>query len=158
MCFWDTILKLFTLFKIFYSFVKKYYQMLSVINVVFFSGEQAIFFTGREELFIGETAMYIAFIHPKISAISKIFWQRTDKQGCIHTIDTNDGKYTGSTTTFPSPTLYIHFVRKEDEGTYQLFVNTFRKIIQKSVSLVVKEGGKLFCFFGQCSQVIISIP
>lgn len=113
----------------------------------FFSGEQAIFFTGREELFIGETAMYIAFIHPKISAISKIFWQRTDKQGCIHTIDTNDGKYTGSTTTFPSPTLYIHFVRKEDEGTYQLFVNTFRKIIQKSVSLVVKEGGKLFCFF-----------
>lgn len=84
-----------------------------------------------------------AFIDPKISALSKIFWQRTDKRGYIHIIDINDGKYTGSTTTFPSPTLYIHFVRKDDEGTYRLFVDAFSKVVHNSVSLVVKEGGKL---------------
>lgn len=88
-------------------------------------------------------ATIIAFIDPRISASSKISWQRTDERGYIHIIDTNDGKYTGSTTTFPSPTLYIHFVRKDDEGTYRLCVDTFNKVVHNSVSLVVKEGGKL---------------
>lgn len=115
-------------------------QLIDADEMTNENDEKAIYFTGRKELFIGEMATIIAFIDPRISALSKIFWQRTDERGYIHIIDTNDGKYTGSTTTFPSPTLYIHFVRKDDEGTYRLCVDTFNKVVHNSVSLLVKEG------------------
>lgn len=86
----------------------------------------------------------MAVIDHKISKLCNIFWKRTDERGNCYTIDINDGKYEGSSLTFPSPELHIHFVRKQDSGTYQLFVDTFNKVVHNCVKLVVKEGGTSF--------------
>lgn len=94
-------------------------------------------------MYLGETAMFTAYIDSKVSTLSEVVWQRIDHQGTIYKIDVNDGKYKGSIVTFPSPRLYIHFVRKEDEGTYRLCVDTFNEEIQSSIELKVKKGGKL---------------
>lgn len=102
--------------------------------------EEAIKFTGCNELYIGEKAKFMAVIDHKISKLCNIFWKRTDERGNCYTIDINDGKYEGSSLTFPSPELHIHFVRKQDSGTYQLFVDTFNKVVHNCVKLVVKEG------------------
>lgn len=87
--------------------------------------------------------MFTAYIDSKVSTLSEVFWQRIDRDGNVYKIDVNDGKYTGSIVTFPSPKLYIHFVRKEDEGAYRLCVDTFNKEIQSCIELTVKKGGKL---------------
>lgn len=86
--------------------------------------------------------MFIAFIDPTISTLSTVCWQKIDSDGDISTIDTNEGKYTGSTTTFPSPELHIHFVRNEDKGTYRIVINTFRTIVHNSIQLKVKKIGR----------------
>lgn len=104
--------------------------------------EHAIKFIGCNELYLGEKAKFTAIIDPKISKLCNLLWKRTDERGYRYTIDINDGKYKGSTLTFPSPELHIHFVRKQDMGTYRLFVDTFNKVVHNSVKLVVKEGGK----------------
>lgn len=83
--------------------------------------------------------MFIAFIDPKISTLSTVCWQKIDSDGDISTIDINEGKYIGSTTTLPSPELHINFVQKEDKGTYRIAVNTFRKIVHNSIQLKVKK-------------------
>lgn len=104
--------------------------------------EQAIHLTGTTELYKGEKATIIAFIDPKISILSKVCWKKTDSNGDISTIDVNEGKYAGSTTTFPSPELHIHFVRNEDEGTYRIVINTFRTVVYNSIQLKVKNRRK----------------
>lgn len=98
--------------------------------------------TGTTELYNGEKATIIAFIDPKISILSEVCWKKTDSNGDISTIDINEGKYTGSTTTFPSPELHIHFVRNEDEGTYHIVINTFRTVVYNSIQLKVKNRRK----------------
>lgn len=92
--------------------------------------------------------MFTAYIGSKVSTLSEVFWQRIDHHGNVYKIDVNDGKYTGSIVTFPSPKLYIHFVRKEDEGAYRLCVDTE---IQSSIELTVKKGGKLVS--GQSNEI-----
>lgn len=104
--------------------------------------KQAIYLTGNTEVFNGEKAMLIAFIDQTISTSSKVCWHKTDCNGKMRTIDINEGKYTGSTTTFPSPELHIHFVRNEDEGTYRIVINTQRTIVYNSIELKVKKRGK----------------
>lgn len=86
--------------------------------------------------------MFIAFIDPTISTLSTVCWQKIDSDGDISTIDMSEGKYTGSTTTFPSPKLHIHFVRSEDEGTYRIVVDTFRTVVYNSIQLKVKNRGR----------------
>lgn len=108
-----------------------------------FLDKNLIHITGLTELYLGETAMFTAYIDSKVSTLSEVVWQRIDHQGKIYKIDVNDGKYKGSIVTFPSPRLYIYFVRKEDEGTYRLCVDTFNEEIQSSIELKVKKGGKL---------------
>lgn len=88
----------------------------------------------------------MAYIDPKISKLCNISWKRTDERGYCYTIDINDGKYKGSTLTFPSPELHIHFVCKQDVGTYRLFVDTFNKVVHNCVQLVVQEGGKYILY------------
>lgn len=104
--------------------------------------KQAIHLTGNTELYPGEKAMIIAFIDPTISILSKVCWQKTDSNGDISTIDINEVKYKGSTTTFPSPELHIHFVQNEDQGTYRIVINTFRTVVYNSIQLKVKNRGK----------------
>lgn len=98
--------------------------------------------TGNTELYKGEKATIIAFIDPKISILSNVCWEKKDSNGDISTIDINEGKYTGSTTTLPSPELHIHFLRKEDKGTYRIVINTYRTVVYNSIQLKVKNRGK----------------
>lgn len=104
--------------------------------------KQAIHLTGNTVVFNGEKALFIAFIDQKISTSSKVYWQKQDSNGKTRTININEGKYTGSTTTFPLPELHIHFVRNEDAGTYRIVINTYRTIVHKSIKLKVKKRGK----------------
>lgn len=94
-------------------------------------------------MFHGEKALFNAFLDKNISTSSKVCWQKTSSNGKIRIIDINDGKYIGSTTKFPSSELHIHFVRNEDEGTYRIVINTFRKIVHNSIQLKVKNRGSL---------------
>lgn len=48
----------------------------------------------------------------------------------------------GSSILLPSPELYIHFVRKEDEGTYCIVVDSFNKAVYNSIHLEINESGK----------------
>lgn len=48
----------------------------------------------------------------------------------------------GSSILLPSPELYIHFVRKEDEGTYRIVVDSFNKVVYNSIYLEIIESGK----------------
>lgn len=104
--------------------------------------EQAIRLTGNTEFYKGEKATIIAFIDPKISILSKVCWQKTDSNGDISTIDINEGKYIGSTTTLPSPELHIHFLRSEDEGTYRIVIDTFRTTVYNSIQLNLTGIGR----------------
>lgn len=103
---------------------------------------QTIHLTGDAELKEGQKAKFSAFIKPTVSNLSKVFWQRIDSKGNIFTIDLKDGKYIGSTTTLPSPQLYVYFVRREDEGTYRIVIDTYQKVIESSIQLKVNTRGK----------------
>lgn len=48
----------------------------------------------------------------------------------------------GSSILLPSPEFYIHFVRKEDEGTYRIVVDSFNKVVYNSIHLEINESGK----------------
>lgn len=105
---------------------------------------------GRSKLYVGEKAKFTACIAPHISCFSKIFWQKSTKDGNFSTIDIRNGEYMGSsillpsplTILLPSPELYIHFVRKEDEGTYRIVVDSFNKAVYNSIHLEINESGK----------------
>lgn len=100
---------------------------------------QAILLTGRSKLYVGEKAMFTACIVPHISCLSKIIWQKSTKDGNFSTIDIRNGEYMGSSILLPSPELYIHFVRKEDEGTYRIVVDSFNKVVYNSIHLEINE-------------------
>lgn len=102
--------------------------------------------TGRSKLYLGETATLTAFINPNISTLSRVFWQKKNREGVFYTIDISDGKYTGSTIDFPTPQLYVHFVRKEDGGMYRIVVDSFTNKMQNSIKLEVHKGGYLIWF------------
>ena len=65
-----------------------------------------------------------------------------DNDETFRTISINDGKYMGSTAEFPLSKLFVHLVRKEDEGTYQICVCKYNKVIEEPFVLEVKQGGK----------------
>lgn len=104
----------------------------------------AIYITGREKLYLGEKATFFAFIDSKISSINKIFWRRKNNQGNVtcSEININDGKYSGSKTILPSTELHIHFVCTKDEGIYEVVVESFNKLVYKSINLDVLKGGE----------------
>ena len=93
---------------------------------------------------MGENATFFAFIESKISPITEIFWRKKNKQGNVtcSKININDGKYSGSRTRSPSPELHVHFVCKEDEGIYEIVVESFNKQLYGSINLEVLEGGE----------------
>lgn len=124
----------------FLKYVEQKYRF--IYNNFSFPDTQAIQLTGDTKLNEGKKAKFSAFIKPTVSNLSKVFWQRIDPEGNIYTIDLNDGKYIGSTITLPSPQLYVYFVRKEDEGTYRIVVDTYRKVIENSIQLKVEKRGK----------------
>lgn len=129
---------------------KKYWIEYNFAFIFSLLDEQAITFIGSNELYIGEQAKFTAIIDPRISKLCNIFWKRTDERGQCYTIDINDGQYKGSTITLPFPELHINCVRKQDTGTYRLFVDTFNKVVHNCVKLIVKEGkegGKSFFFY-----------
>lgn len=97
---------------------------------------------GRSKLYVGEKAKFTACIAQHISCFSKIFWQKSTKDGNFSTIDLRNGEYMGSSILLPSPELYIHFVRKEDEGTYCIVVDSFNKAVYNSIHLEINESGK----------------
>lgn len=108
--------------------------------------KQAIHLPERLKRYLGETATIAAFIDPNISTLCKVFWQKKNREGVFNTIDINDWKYTGSTLTFPTPTLNVNFIRKEDGGIYRIIVDTFNSQIYNTVQLDVIKGGSLwFC-------------
>lgn len=42
----------------------------------------------------------------------------------------------------PSPELHVLFVCKEDEGIYEVVVESFNKSVYRSISLEVLKGGE----------------
>lgn len=94
---------------------------------------------GRSKLYVGEKAKFTACIAQHISCFSKIFWQKSTKDDNFSTIDIKNGEYMGSSILLPSPELYIHFVRKEDEGTYPIVVDSFNKVVYNSIHLEINE-------------------
>ena len=108
----------------------------------FFLEKKLIYLSGRRSLFIDETASIVAFIDPKISSASTVIWRKMDNEGIFRTISINDEKYMGSTAEFPVSKLFVHLVRKEDEGTYQICVCKYNKVIEEPFELEVKQGGK----------------
>lgn len=113
------------------------------VRIFTHTDKQAIHLTGRSKLYVGETAMVTAFINPNISTLSRVFWQKKNSEGDFYTIDIDDGKYTGSTLALPTPQLYIHFIREEDEGMYRIVVDTFNYRVHNNIELEVKKGGSL---------------
>lgn len=97
---------------------------------------------GHSKLYVGEKAKFTACIAPQISCFSKVLWQKLTKDGDLSTIDIRNGEYMGSSILLPSPELYIHFVRKEDEGTYRIVVDSFNKVVYNSIHLEINESGK----------------
>lgn len=116
---------------------------MTIENIIYiFTDNQAILLTGRSKLYVGEKAMFTACIVPHISCLSKIIWQKSTKDGNFSTIDIRNGEYMGSSILLSSPELYIHFVRKEDEGTYRIVVDSFNKVVYNSIHLEINECGK----------------
>lgn len=113
---------------------------------MYFTDKQAIRLPGYLKLYLGETARIAAFIDPNISTLCRVFWQKKNREGVFNTIDINNWKYTGSTLTFPTPTLNVNFIRKEDGGIYKIIVDTFNAIRYNTVQMDVIKGGSLwFC-------------
>lgn len=118
----------------------------SLKHVFICTDEQAIRLPGRLKLYLGERATIAAFIDPNVSTLCRVYWQKKNKDGVFHTIDITDWKYTGSTLTFPTPTLNVNFIRKEDEGIYRIVVDTFNSKKYNTVQIDVIKGGSLFIF------------
>ena len=65
-----------------------------------------------------------------------------DNKGTFQEISINDGKYTGSKAEFPLSELFVHLVREEDKGTYQICICKYNKVIEERFELKVEQGCK----------------
>ena len=101
----------------------------------FFLEKQTIYLSGRRNLFYHETASIVAFIDPKISSASTVIWKKRDKEGTFQNIRINDRKYAGSTAELPLSMLLVRFDCEEDNGTYQICVRKFNKVIEQRFEL-----------------------
>lgn len=96
---------------------------------------------GKEVLYMGEMATVTAIIDPRISSVSKVYWQKKGSYGDFQPISINDGKYVGSKTEFPSPILVVNFFCQKDEGEYRIVIDSYNKVSYRCIKLTVIQGG-----------------